>query len=211
MALSGVAAVTCVQIISVDFQNVTAGTMYSGQFEEKMKELLDEATKAKRKVILFLDELHRVIGAGTIMCACVLLSHRPKTRIVNKGLQSAGKTMDRVDTASEALKPALARGDFLCIGATTFDEYTKYVEQDQALSRRFQKVIVDPPSPEDTISILRGLKPRLESHHGISIADDALVEAVKLSERYITDGFLPDKGPIPSSQLALLLRSNCLV
>ncbi|KAG0605726.1 hypothetical protein M758_9G083100 [Ceratodon purpureus] len=177
------------KIISVDFQNVTADTKYSGQFEEKMKELLDEATKAKRKVILFLDELHRVIGAG--------------------------KTENKVDTASEALKPALARGDFLCIGATTFDEYSKYVEQDQALSRRFQKVIVDPPSPEDAISILRGLKPSLESHHGISIADDALVEAVKLSERYIPDSFLPDKAidlvDVAASKLKIGLISKPLI
>jgi ATP-dependent Clp protease ATP-binding subunit ClpB len=111
-------------------------------------------------------------------------------------IRAAGKVTDQVDTASESLKPALSRGEFLCIGATTFDEYNKYIEQDQALSRRFQKVIVDPPSPEDTVSILRGIKPRLESYHGITIADDALTEAVKLSERYIPDRYLPDKGAI---------------
>ena len=123
-------------------------------------------------------------------------------------MQTAGRVEGQVEGGSDILKPALARGEFLCIGATTYDEYSKYVETDQALSRRFQKVIVDPPSPEDTISILRGLKPRLESHHGISITDDALIEAVKLSERYIPDRFLPDKGSISPSQALHFSRLN---
>lgn len=116
--------------------------------------------------------------------------------LVTTWLWIAGRTEEDATDASQSLKPALARGDFLCIGATTYDEYTKYIEKDQALARRFQKVVVDPPSASEAISILRGLKTHFESHHGISIADAALIEAVKLSERYIPDRFLPDKGSI---------------
>lgn len=156
------------KVISVEVGNIVADTQYRGQFEKKIKELIDEATEARRTVILFFDELHRIMGAG--------------------------RTEEDATDASQSLKPALARGDFLCIGATTYDEYTKYIEKDQALARRFQKVVVDPPSASEAISILRGLKTHFESHHGISIADAALIEAVKLSERYIPDRFLPDKA-----------------
>jgi len=139
----------------------------AGEFEERLKAVLEEVTKSDGEIILFLDEMHTVVGAG-----------------------AAQGSMD----ASNLLKPALARGQLRCIGATTVNEYRKYIEKDKALERRFQQVMIDEPSPEDTVSILRGLKPRYEMHHGVRIRDEALLAAAKLSHRYIPDRFLPDKG-----------------
>lgn len=154
-------------IFGLDLGLLIAGTKYQGEFEERLKNLLKEIEESSDDIILFIDELHMLIGAG-----------------------SAGGGMD----ASNLLKPALARGLLHCIGATTLKEYKKYIEKDAALERRFQKVLVEEPTPEDAVSILRGLKDRFELHHGISIKDQALVDAVNLSVRYIADRFLPDKA-----------------
>ncbi len=140
---------------------------YRGEFEERLKAVLKEIESAEGQVILFIDEMHQLIGAGR-----------------------ADGAMD----ASNLLKPELARGALHCIGATTLDEYRKHVEKDAALARRFQSIFVGEPSVEDTISILRGLKEKYELHHGVRIADNALVAAATLSNRYITDRFLPDKA-----------------
>jgi len=155
------------RLMSLDMGSLIAGAKYRGEFEERLKAVLDEVKGAGGEIILFIDEMHTLIGAGA----------------------SEG-SMD----ASNLLKPALARGELHCIGATTLDEYQKYVEKDAALQRRFQPVFVDEPSVEDTISILRGLKEKYELHHGVRITDGALVAAAQLSHRYISDRFLPDKA-----------------
>ena len=154
-------------LIELDMGSLIAGAKYRGEFEERLKAVLKEIENADGKIILFIDEIHNLVGAG----------------------KSEG-AMD----AANLLKPMLARGELRCIGATTFDEYRKYIEKDSALERRFQKVTVDEPSVEDTISILRGLKDRFEAHHGVKIKDDAIIAAATLSNRYITDRFLPDKA-----------------
>ncbi len=155
------------RIIALDMGSLVAGTSFRGQFEERLKAVLKEVTESNGEIILFIDELHTLVGAGAAQGA--------------------------VDAAN-MLKPALARGDLRAIGATTIDEYRKYIEKDPALERRFQPVVVDEPSIEDTISILRGLKERYEVHHGVRITDGAIVAAAQLSSRYITDRFLPDKA-----------------
>ena len=155
------------RVIALDMGALVAGAKYRGEFEDRLKAVLKEVTEASGEVILFIDELHTVVGAG-----------------------AAEGSMD----ASNMLKPALARGELRCVGATTLNEYRKYVEKDPALERRFQPVVVREPSVEDTISILRGLKERYEIHHGVKIKDAALVSAAILSHRYIADRFLPDKA-----------------
>jgi ATP-dependent Clp protease ATP-binding subunit ClpB len=155
------------RIVALDMGALIAGAKFRGEFEDRLKSVVQEITEAEGSIILFIDEIHTVVGAGAAQGA--------------------------VD-ASNLLKPALARGELRCIGATTVDEYRKYIEKDKALERRFQPVFIEEPSIEDSISILRGLKERYEIHHGIRITDAALVAAVELSHRYITDRFLPDKA-----------------
>jgi len=155
------------QVFSLDMGSLVAGAKYRGEFEERLKAVLDEIKKSEGRIILFIDELHLIVGAG--------------------------KTDGAMD-AGNILKPLLARGELHCIGATTLDEYRKYIEKDPALERRFQPVMVNEPTVEDTITILRGIKERYEVFHGVKIADSALVEAATLSNRFITDRFLPDKA-----------------
>jgi ATP-dependent Clp protease ATP-binding subunit ClpB len=155
------------RLIALDLGALVAGASMRGEFEERLKAVLEEVTKSDGEIILFLDELHTIVGAG-----------------------AAQGSMD----ASNLLKPALARGQLRCIGATTINEYRKYIEKDKALERRFQQVMIDQPSPEDTVSMLRALKNRYEVHHGVRIRDEALLAAAKLSHRYIPDRFLPDKA-----------------
>ena len=154
-------------IWELDMASLIAGAKYRGEFEERLKNVLNEVKKSDGQIIMFIDEIHMIVGAGKL-----------------EGAMDAGNM----------LKPMLARGEIHCIGATTLNEYRKYIEDDGALERRFQKVIVREPSVSDTITILRGLKPRFEVHHGVSISDNALVAAATLSNRYITDRFLPDKA-----------------
>ena len=154
-------------IFSLDMGSLVAGAKYRGEFEERLKAVLQEIKKSEGKIILFIDEIHTIVGAG--------------------------KTDGAMD-AGNLLKPMLARGELHCIGATTLNEYRQYIEKDQALERRFQPVMVDEPTVEDTISILRGLKERYEVYHGVKIADNALIAAATLSHRYISDRFLPDKA-----------------
>jgi ATP-dependent Clp protease ATP-binding subunit ClpB len=155
------------KLITLDMGSLIAGAKYRGEFEERLKSVLKEVTESAGTIILFIDEIHTVVGAGA-----------------TQGAMDAGNL----------LKPMLARGELRCIGATTLDEYRKYIEKDAALERRFQQVYVDQPSVEDTISILRGLKDRYETHHNVKISDSALVAAATLSTRYISDRFLPDKA-----------------
>jgi len=154
------------RLVTLDLGAIVAGTKYRGQFEERMKAIMNELQRA-RDVILFIDELHTIVGAG-----------------------GASGSLD----ASNMFKPALSRGELQCIGATTLDEFRQYIEKDGALERRFQKIMVDPPSPEETLSILEGLQERYEKHHKVQYSEEAIKATVKLSERYITDRFLPDKA-----------------
>ncbi len=155
------------KLMALDMGSLIAGAKFRGDFEERLKAVLNEVTGAHGEIILFIDEMHTLVGAG-----------------------KADGAMD----ASNLIKPALARGELHCVGATTLDEYRKYVEKDAALARRFQAVFVGEPTVEDTISILRGLKEKYELHHGVRITDSAIVAAATLSNRYITDRFLPDKA-----------------
>ena len=168
-------------LYSLDMGSLIAGAKYRGEFEERLKSVLNEIAKSDGQILLFIEEIHTVVGAGA----------------------SEG-SMD----ASNILKPMLARGDLRCIGATTLNEYQKYIEKDAALERRFQPVMVDPPSVEDTITILRGLKSRYEAHHGVRIRDKALVAAAVLSDRYISDRFLPDKAIDLVDEAAAKLRTE---
>ena len=168
-------------IFSLDMGALIAGAKYRGEFEERLKAVLKEVQSADGKIILFIDEIHTIVGAG--------------------------KTEGSMD-AGNLIKPMLARGELNCIGATTFDEYRKYIEKDKALERRFQPVIADEPTVEDTISILRGLKERFEIHHGVRIHDSAIVAAAKLSDRYIQDRFLPDKAIDLIDEAGAMIRSE---
>jgi ATP-dependent Clp protease ATP-binding subunit ClpB len=168
-------------IFSLDMGSLVAGAKYRGEFEERLKAVLNEVKQAEGRIILFIDELHTIVGAG--------------------------KTEGAMD-AGNLLKPMLARGELHCIGATTLDEYRQHIEKDAALERRFQPVVVDQPTVEDALSILRGIKERFELHHGVRIQDNALVAAVTLSNRYITDRFLPDKAIDLMDEACAMIRTE---
>ncbi len=167
------------QIVALDMGSLVAGAQFRGQFEERLKAVLKEVQESNGEIILFIDELHTVVGAG-----------------------AAQGSVD----ASNMLKPALARGDLRTIGATTLDEYRKYIEKDPALERRFQPVFVGEPDVDDTITILRGLKEKYEVHHGVRVTDGAIVAAAQFSDRYISDRFLPDKAIDLIDEAAAKLR-----
>ena len=167
------------RLVALDLAALVAGAKFRGEFEDRLKAVLKEISEAEGQIILFIDELHTLVGAG-----------------------AAEGSMD----ASNMLKPALARGELRAIGATTLNEYKKYIEKDPALERRFQPVMVNEPSVEDTIAILRGLKDRYEVHHGVRIKDAAIIAAATLSHRYISDRFLPDKAIDLIDEAAASLR-----
>ena len=168
-------------LLSYDMGSLIAGAKFRGEFEERLKAVLNEVEKSEGRIILFIDEIHNIVGAGR-----------------TEGSMDAGNL----------LKPKLARGELHCIGATTLDEYRKYIEKDAALERRFQKVLVDQPTVEDTISILRGLKEKFEIHHGVRITDNALIACATLSDRYISDRFLPDKAIDLMDEAASRIRTE---
>jgi len=167
------------RVVALDMGGLLAGTKYRGEFEDRLKKVIKEVTEFEGEVLLFIDEMHTLVGAG-----------------------AAEGAMD----ASNILKPALARGELHCVGATTSDEYRKHIENDPALERRFQPVRVDEPSTEQAVAILRGLKEKYEVHHGIRVTDGAIVAAVKLSQRYISDRMLPDKAIDLMDEAASRLR-----
>jgi ATP-dependent Clp protease ATP-binding subunit ClpB len=170
-----------VAIYSLDIGLLMAGAKYQGEFEERLKGLLKEVKESTESIILFIDEIHMIVGAG-----------------------GQGSALD----FSNLIKPALARGEINCIGATTLKEWKKYIEKDSALERRFQKIIIEEPNIDDSISILRGIKNKYEIHHGIKIKDTAIVASVKLSAKYITDRFLPDKAIDLIDEAAAMIKMS---